>query len=314
MGPKVEDDLKAAISKCRKVVQQARLRIKRGKPTAGDEELSQWRIAQEGVPYAWATMWLMLAAYLLVRILRCRCDRRIVVAFAVACAAAVYTDPLTWLVVGAFWLIAFGHSVWVGDGAQLKPLTVAVLAASLSFAPWLPLAGRWWQLQLASLHAGGRLTAIDLAREMDLLIARRVGLVEPDRPDFRAVVGYLQHRAMPNEAVILVGGHSFPMFDYYAKGRWDTYPLPARLASADPTPLEAAQVASRLDRMVEDGHRRVWLVRWQAETFDPEGLTLALLSANGRPTTIGERFHGVEMDRFELPKGTVFAGQAPVKR
>ena len=268
----------------------------------------QWRIAQEAVPYAWATMWLVLAAFLLIRWMRSRGDRMLIGAFAVACIAAVYTDPLAWLVIGGFWLVALIYSVWVGEWAPWQVVTTVVLAALVAFMPWALAATRWWQAPLLSIQARSGTPVMAVVSELDALFGRRVGLIVPDRPDFRAVVDAMAHRAMPNEAAILVGGHGYPMFDYYARGRWATYPLPARLAPADPQPLDEAQVAARLDRMVDDGHRVVWLVLWQAEATDPNGLTRALLSAKGRPMDVDEQFRGVEVLRFELPKGTVFSG------
>ncbi len=103
--------------------------------------------------------------------------------------------------------------------------------------------------------------------------ATRNWFVDPafTKAQWREVASYVRAHAQPDEAVVLVSGHAWPIWDYYAPD------LPAIHLPA----LEILDVNAVLDfantgdplRTALAAKRGVWLVDWQAEVVDPNGVT-----------------------------------------
>jgi mannosyltransferase len=141
------------------------------------------------------------------------------------------------------------------------------------------------------------------------------------RPEFgkdnwRDAVTYLQAHRKPDEAVLLISGHAFPVFAYYYG--WEGWePLPDDVQLDVRHVLDYASVAPRLNETLQDA-RGVWLVLWQEEVVDPTGLVPALLAEIGREVpapafpgaTAGD---AVRLRHFELLEAARFPDALPVQ-
>lgn len=101
------------------------------------------------------------------------------------------------------------------------------------------------------------------------------------RDDFRTVVEYINQNAQPGDGVILVGGHFFPVFEYYNRMALPVYPFPPGLLPEVDKPIISWK-ASMLLNEVAFRHPRVWLVLWQEELADPRHIIVDLLTVYSR--------------------------------
>jgi len=119
------------------------------------------------------------------------------------------------------------------------------------------------------------------------------------RDDFRAVLGYIEKNAWEDDAVIIVGGHAYPILDYYNRLGLAAYPIPPRLVASVEQPVNRQLVAETLNEIVAH-HRRVWLILWQERLADPARLVLNELVANTLRLGVGAEFHGPALLLFSL--------------
>ncbi len=96
------------------------------------------------------------------------------------------------------------------------------------------------------------------------------------RPDFRGAVGFVQQKAQPGDAVVLVGGHMEPITRYYLRRQDVTlYPLPKGVLLDLGHPLRWQDVAPVFNRLTHR-HLRVWTIFWQEDLADPQRLVYSL--------------------------------------
>jgi mannosyltransferase len=125
------------------------------------------------------------------------------------------------------------------------------------------------------------------------------------RDDFRGVANYLENQVGQDEAVLLLSGHSFPVFEYYYdRDNWfpipqETNPSPSVI---DPVTLE---IAEELDRLSATYHG-LWVVLWQDEVADPNGTLLALLDREAEALPISTEFHDVGLRHYRLSSDSFF--------
>lgn len=122
------------------------------------------------------------------------------------------------------------------------------------------------------------------------------------KADFREVAKYITDHAQPDEAIILTSGHLFPAFDYYYRDA--TLP---ELRLPDDATLNADDVlnfgaANDMNRALV-GKNGVWLVEWQDEVADPNGVVPMLLDARGTEQPQNASFWQVKLRhwRFDQP-------------
>lgn len=119
------------------------------------------------------------------------------------------------------------------------------------------------------------------------------------KDQWRQLAEFLRPRLAPNEAVILVSGHAWPVWQYYAPDI-----TPVRLPE-----LEILDVNAVLDFRTtggilrrafsaESGLRGAWLVAWQDEVVDPNRITPIQLELSGREKGQSATFHGLGLRRF----------------
>lgn len=110
------------------------------------------------------------------------------------------------------------------------------------------------------------------------------------KDDWRGAVAYVKSHLQPDEAVLLVSGHAYPAWRYYAP---DVEPL--RLPA-----LETLDVNAVLDLGVAEtlnaglaNRRGAWLVQWQNEVVDPNGVVPFLLDTAGDVQPASASFWGL---------------------
>jgi len=123
------------------------------------------------------------------------------------------------------------------------------------------------------------------------------------RDDFRSVAARIAADRQPDEAIILTSGHMFPVFDYYFKDG-DVYRIP-NLETLSTRAVLSYDVVDRLNEIAV-GHSGVWLVLWQNEVVDPNGVLTALLDAQAQQVATQNTFWGIELRHYRFVAGTTF--------
>ncbi len=148
------------------------------------------------------------------------------------------------------------------------------------------------------------------------------------KDQWRQLVEFLRPRLAEDEIAVLVSGHAWPVWEYYAPD------LPVvRLPD-----LEILDVAAVLDFAAtgptlqavfaeETGRRGAWLVNWQDEVVDPNGVVPLQLELSGREKGQNAEFTGLTLRRFtglrpyrfvttppiDVPAEVAFGGQVALR-
>jgi hypothetical protein len=133
------------------------------------------------------------------------------------------------------------------------------------------------------------------------------------RDDFRAVLGYIEANAQEDDAVIIVGGHAYPILDYYNRSGLAAYPVPPRLVASVEQPVNRRLVVETLNEIVAH-HRRVWLILWQERLADPARLVLNELVSNTLRLGVGAEFGDPTLLLFSLEDKPHFSVEPAVQR
>jgi hypothetical protein len=122
------------------------------------------------------------------------------------------------------------------------------------------------------------------------------------REDFRGVATYLTEHAGPDEVILLESGHFYPVFTYYyPRDNW--YPVPSRSApSPSVEDIVTYDIARELNPVLA-GWSGVWVVLWQNEVVDPNGVLPTLLDWTCEPVPVKHAFHGVGLRHYRIPPG-----------
>lgn len=129
------------------------------------------------------------------------------------------------------------------------------------------------------------------------------------KAQWREMTATVRAKMGPDEAVVLVSGHAWPAWDYYAAD------IPAiRLPALDILDVEAVlgfEDGPRLGEALR-GKRGVWLVRWQAEMVDPVGFAPYFLDRIGVEQPQPRRFWHLDLRYWRLGDTTAIpAGPTP---
>jgi hypothetical protein len=119
------------------------------------------------------------------------------------------------------------------------------------------------------------------------------------KDQWRQVTEFLRPRLQPQEQIILVSGHAWPVWRYYAADlpvvrlpEIDVLDVNAMLTFANTAaPLRAAFVK-------ETNQNGAWLVQWQEEVVDPGEITPVQLELGGREKGQSATFWGITLRRF----------------
>ena len=122
------------------------------------------------------------------------------------------------------------------------------------------------------------------------------------RPDFRGPLTFINRKAQPGDAVILVGGHMEAIARYYLRRTDITlYPLPRGLLLDLGHPLKWADVAPVLTSLTHE-HNRVWTVFWQEDLADPQRLVFSLAQTYWCPLMMPGLTEGVDVGLYLVVK------------
>jgi hypothetical protein len=129
------------------------------------------------------------------------------------------------------------------------------------------------------------------------------------KAQWRELAAVVRAQIAPDEAVVLVSGHAWPAWDYYAPD------IPrVRLPDIDILDVNAAlgfDAGARLGAALA-GKAGVWLVRWQDEAIDPVGFAPYLLDRAGREEPVSEQFWQLGLRHWRLrPDATIPAEPRP---
>jgi len=125
---------------------------------------------------------------------------------------------------------------------------------------------------------------------------------EAARPNFRDSVGFVQQKAQPGDAVLLVGGHMEPIVRYYLR-RNDVvlYPLPPRLLLDLGKPLHWQDVAPVFNRVTAH-HPRLWSIFWQEDLADPQRFVYGLMQSYMCPLITPALSPAVDVGLYLVPR------------
>jgi hypothetical protein len=123
------------------------------------------------------------------------------------------------------------------------------------------------------------------------------------KAQWRELVAAVRARIAPDEALVLVSGHAWPAWDYYAPD------IPrVRLPNIDILDVNTTlgfDAGAALSTELE-GKSGAWLVRWQDEAVDPVGFAPYLLDRAGLEETVSERFWQLDLRHWRLrPDATI---------
>ncbi|MCB0076468.1 MAG: glycosyltransferase family 39 protein [Anaerolineales bacterium] len=121
------------------------------------------------------------------------------------------------------------------------------------------------------------------------------------KADWRGVATTLVQERQPDEPLILVSGHAFPVLAYYYPDAADTLRLPAD-ETLDTTSVLAVEDAASLVDAIQQA-RSLWVVGWQQEVVDPDGIVRATIGAAGGSAEPTPNFKEVRLDHWTLPFG-----------
>lgn len=119
------------------------------------------------------------------------------------------------------------------------------------------------------------------------------------KDDWRGVAAYLQAHRQEDEPILLVSGHSHPVFHYYYPEEEGLFRLPDQPTLDTSVVLGAASGEALASALT--GAQGVWVVGWQDEVVDPEGVIEAFLQAAGGTRHPIPLFKEVSLTYWALP-------------
>lgn len=116
------------------------------------------------------------------------------------------------------------------------------------------------------------------------------------KDQWREVASYIQQHRQPDEAVILVSGHAWPIWQYYAPDV-ELIRLPAREILDVEAVLTFASTGEPLRAQLA-GKTGAWLIGWQHEVVDPMRIAQLQLENAGQVAPVLADFWGIELRHF----------------
>lgn len=120
-----------------------------------------------------------------------------------------------------------------------------------------------------------------------------------DKDHWRQLTSFLRPRLAPEETVVLVSGHAWPVWTYYAPD------LPVvRLPELEILDVDAVLDFAETGAVLRDvyaeesGLNGAWLVTWQDEVVDPNGVAAIQMELSGREKGQSATFSGLGVRRF----------------
>jgi hypothetical protein len=135
-----------------------------------------------------------------------------------------------------------------------------------------------------------------------------------DKDHWRQLTAFLRDRVAPDEQIVLVSGHAWPVWEYYAPD----VPV-VRLPDIEILDVNAVldfansgpPLSAAFDEAI--GKRGAWLVNWQEEVVDPNDITPVQLELGGREKGQNATFSGLTLRRYGGIRPARFATAPPVE-
>lgn len=119
------------------------------------------------------------------------------------------------------------------------------------------------------------------------------------KDDWRGLAAFLRERIAPEERVILVSGHAWPVWEYYAPDIPAVRLPPLEILDVDAVLTFAATGPPLRAAFAEEtGKNGAWLVNWQDQVVDPNGVAAVQLELGGREKGQSVTFTGLGLRRF----------------
>jgi len=116
------------------------------------------------------------------------------------------------------------------------------------------------------------------------------------KAQWREAAAYVRLHHEPGEAVVLVSGHTWPIWAYYAPDL-PAIPLPdLQILDVDAV-LDFTESGNALRHSLQ-GYHGAWLINWQEEVVDPTGVVPVQLAWTGSEKTFRSQFWEVGVRRF----------------
>jgi hypothetical protein len=133
------------------------------------------------------------------------------------------------------------------------------------------------------------------------------------KDQWRQVVEFLRPRLAEDEITVLVSGHAWPVWAYYAPDL-PTVRLPELEILDVDAVLDFAATGPALQTAFADetGRRGAWLVNWQDEVVDPNGIVPIQLELSGREKGQNAQFTGLTLRRFTGLRPYRFVDAPPI--
>jgi hypothetical protein len=131
------------------------------------------------------------------------------------------------------------------------------------------------------------------------LFALRNWFTDPafTKAQWRELIATVRKQVASDEAVLLVSGHAWPAWDYYAAGIPRT-----RLPDVDVLDVEQVlgfESGAELERTLR-GKSGAWLVLWQDEAVDPLGIVPYFLDRAGMEIPVNRQFWHLKLRYWRL--------------
>ena len=95
----------------------------------------------------------------------------------------------------------------------------------------------------------------------------------------------------------------FPVFDYYGLEA-PVYRIPDQETLSTRAVVDYS-IVDTLNKIASQ-HSGVWLVRWQDNVVDPNGVVTGLLDAQAEQRAQDQGFWGIDLSHYRIPPGTTF--------
>ncbi len=185
----------------------------------------------------------------------------------------------------------------------VSPAYLLLLAGGIAALISAPFAG-------TGRRAGARLAAGTLL--VALVVVSAIGLrnwfTDPafTKAQWRELAAHVAAERAPDEAVLLVSGHAYPAWRYYAPD------IPAvrlpHIAILDVQAVLGFQTGAALAEGLA-GKSGAWLVQWQAEVVDPAGFVPYFLDRAGQERPVDRRFWHLGLRRWQLDPAATFPAE-----
>ena len=126
------------------------------------------------------------------------------------------------------------------------------------------------------------------------------------KAQWRELAAYVRQERAADEAVLLVSGHAYPAWDYYAADMPRT-----RLPEIDILDVDARfgfDVGGALTTALA-GKSGAWLVTWQEEVVDPVGFVPFLLDRAGSEVRVPRQFWHLGLRHWQLRPGATYPAE-----